>query len=125
MERRQLLIHLAHTEMSFGDRARLALTTPQYVVTPFDQDDWMALDGRADAQAALAAYRGMRWLNLSFFRARSPSERTTPFHHPEWGVITVDWVIATLAGHERHHLRHFEAIARLCDSRSGAPTAVD
>src|SRR5262245_31448792 len=39
---RQIFVHLAHAEMAFGLRVRMALTTPGYVVQPFDQDRWMA-----------------------------------------------------------------------------------
>src|SRR2546421_8955764 len=45
---RQILIHLAQTELALGTRARMALTTPNYVAQPFDQDAWMKLEaGRA------------------------------------------------------------------------------
>src|SRR5438552_1860891 len=39
---RQVLIHLAQTEMAIGSRARLAVSIPAYVAQPFDQDVWMA-----------------------------------------------------------------------------------
>ena len=52
---RQLLLHLVHAETVFVDRIRFAVTTPNYVVTSFDQDKWMALDPGADARAALSA----------------------------------------------------------------------
>jgi len=42
---RQLLIHLAQTELALGTRARMALTTPNYSAQSFDQDQWIARDG--------------------------------------------------------------------------------
>ena len=35
---RQILTHLAQTEIALGTRARMALTVPEYVAQPFDQE---------------------------------------------------------------------------------------
>ena len=108
---RQLLTHLLHTEIVFGDRIRFALTTPDYVVVPFDQDDWMKVENTIDAASALAAYSSLRRVNLAFFRSLTPAQRTRKMQHPERGEIDVNWIITALAGHDRHHLPQFEAIA--------------
>lgn len=109
---RQLLTHLAHAEMVFGERIRFALTTPDYVVVPFDQDEWMKLEGSIDGVSALAAYLGLRRMNLRFFRTLTPAQRAHRFQHPERGEIDVNWIITALAGHDRHHLPQFETIAQ-------------
>jgi len=108
---RQLLLHLVHCETIFTDRIRFALTHPGYVITPFDQDPWMALDPGADARSAIAAYVGLRGLTLSLLRALTPQQRETGLTHPEFGAWTVNHIITALAGHERHHLPQFERIA--------------
>jgi len=108
---RQLLLHLVHVETVFVDRIRFALTTPGYVITPFDQDDWMALDPGADARAALSAYLGLRRMSLALLRALSPEQRARQLTHPQFGPWTVEHLIIALAGHERHHLPQFEQIA--------------
>jgi len=108
---RQLLVHLAQTELAFGVRARMALTTDGYVVQPFDQDRWMAREPVVHGDVALAAYEGMRALNLALFRSLSLEERRRSFRHPERGQLEIEEIPALLAGHELHHLKHFEAIA--------------
>ena len=110
---RQLLTHLVHAEVVFGERIRFALTTPGYVVVPFDQDEWMKVESSIDASAALAAYLGLRRVNLAFFRSLTAAQRAHWFHHPERGEIDVNWIITALAGHDRHHLPQFEAIANV------------
>ena len=107
---RQLLIHLAQMELVFGDRARFALSVPRYVVTAFEQDDWILLDDQVDAASAFEAFRGLRSMNLAMFRALSGAQRAKTFNHPERGTVSVEWIITLLAGHDRHHLRHLEAI---------------
>jgi hypothetical protein len=108
---RQLLVHLAQTELAFGVRARMALTTGGYVVQPFDQDQWMAREPVVDAEVALAAYEAVRALNLALFRSLTPEERQRTFLHPERGQLQIQEIPALLAGHELHHFGHFEAIA--------------
>jgi hypothetical protein len=109
----QLLVHLAQTELAFGVRARMALTTDDYVVQPFDQDRWLASEPHGEPAAALAAYEGMRALNLALFRNLSPADLGRGFRHPERGPLEVRDVVMMLAGHELHHLKHFEAIAAM------------
>lgn len=108
---RQLLTHLVHVEMVFSQRIRFALTTPGFVVVPFDQDEWMKVESGVDAASALAAYLGLRRVNLAYFRGLSEAQRRHRFAHPEYGEIDVEWVITALAGHDRHHLPQLEAIA--------------
>lgn len=108
---RQLLTHLVHAEMVFGERIRFAISKTDYVVVPFDQDVWMKSENRIDGASALAAYLGLRRMNLAFFRSLTPEQRDRQMTHPERGVITVEWILVALAGHDRHHLPQFEAIA--------------
>jgi DinB superfamily len=107
----RLLVHLAQTELAFGVRARMALTTDGYVVQPFDQDRWMAREPLVASDVALAAFEGMRALNLALFRSLSAADRGKAFIHPERGPLEIQDIPALLAGHDLHHLRHFDAIA--------------
>jgi hypothetical protein len=115
---RQILTHLAQTELALGNRARMALATPNYTAQAFDQDRWMEREASAshgprglsgpDAAAALVAMNAM---NRALFASLTPAERETPFSHPEYGSLTVDWLIHQLAGHVLHHLVQLETIA--------------
>lgn len=104
------LTHLAQTEMAFGVRVRMALTTPRYVVQPFDQDAWMAREPIVGGREAFEIYAAMRRLNLPLFKSLSAEERAREFAHPEQGPITVWWVVQMLAGHELHHLSQIRAL---------------
>ncbi len=112
---RQILLHLAQSELAFGTRARMALSTPNYTSQPFDQDRWMALDasgtGGISGAEATAALVAMNAMNRALFARLSPPQRSTPFSHPEYGALTVDWLIHQMAGHILHHLAQFETIA--------------
>jgi hypothetical protein len=107
---RQIMIHLAQTELALGTRARFAATQDGYVAQPFAQDAWMPLDADTPASVALDVYTSLRQMNLAMWRALTPEQRTRPFHHPEYGTLNVWWVVAQLAGHDIHHFKQLAQI---------------
>lgn len=109
----QLAVHLAQCEFVFGCRVRLALSQDAHVVQPFDQDVWMQRESHVDGRVAFEAYIAGRRMNLALFTTLTRAERQKRFLHPERGEMRVEWILELLAGHERHHLPHFETIARL------------
>jgi hypothetical protein len=108
----QLLVHLAQCEVVFGERVRMALTQDGYTVQPFDQDAWLLREKATDGRIGFWAYYAMRHLNLQLFATLSQEDRRRAFTHPERGPMIVEWILESLAGHERHHLPHFETIAK-------------
>ena len=111
---RQVLIHLAQSELALGTRVRMALTVPGYTAQPFDQDRWMTHESALGAREALEAFSAMATMNRLLFTSLSPADRAIPLAHPEYGALTVDWIIHHIAGHQIHHVKQLEAI--------GAPT---
>jgi hypothetical protein len=93
-------------------RARFALSQDGYVAQSFDQDAWMPLDDGTDARTALAAYVALRKLNLQMWRGLTGAQRAQTFTHPDFGELSVEWIAAQMAGHDIHHLKQFETIAR-------------
>lgn len=108
---RQILIHLAQTELALGNRARMALSTPNYVAQAFDQDRWIGRDAALSGKDALDAFVAMSAMNRSLFASLSPADRAVTLSHPEYGALTVDWIIHQMAGHQIHHLKQLEQIA--------------
>jgi DinB family protein len=120
---RQILIHLAQTELALGNRARMALATPNYTAQAFNQDDWMAIESRRSGGSggsgglsgveAVDAFLALMTMNRAFFDGLSAAERATTLSHPEYGALTVDWILHQLAGHQIHHLTQVEQIGGL------------
>jgi hypothetical protein len=108
---RQILIHLAQTELALGTRARMALSTPNYAAQSFNQDEWMAKEQTLAGQEALDALLALMTMNRMFFAGLSPADLATTLSHPEYGALTVDWILHQLAGHQIHHLAQLEQIA--------------
>jgi hypothetical protein len=105
---RKLLIHLAQTELALPTRARFALSEYGYQAQAFSQDAWMAIDNQSDARTALDTYTTLRAFNLAMWRALTPEQIARTFHHPEYGELTVGWIMAQMAGHDIHHLKQFQ-----------------
>ena len=102
---RLILMHLAQSELALGTRARMALTTPNYVSQNFDQDQWMLRETRTPGREAAQAFAAAARMNATLFEGLSAHDRATPFAHPEYGMLTVDWLIHQIAGHQIHHLK--------------------
>src|SRR5262245_29303282 len=111
---RQILTHLAQSELAFGYRARMALAAParDYVAQPFDQDVWMSRESTLGGREALDALVATGTMNLALYGSLSAADRAAGFAHPEYGALTVDWLIHQSAGHLMHHLAQLEHIAR-------------
>ena len=107
---RLILVHLAQTELALTTRARFALAQPGYTAQSFSQDDWLPIDEGADAQTALAAYTSLRGLNLAMWKRLTKEQVDRAFSHPEYGDLTVGWIMAQMAGHDIHHLKQLQAI---------------
>jgi hypothetical protein len=107
---RLILIHLAQSEIAFGSRARLALSTPDYASQNFDQDAWLPFDeGMSGPDVALVLIALMH-MNLAMYRRLTSAQREIPFSHPQYGALTVDWIIHQQAGHHIHHLKQLQGL---------------
>ena len=109
---RQVLIHLAQTEMALGTRARMALTTPGFVAQSFDQDRWLGRESFLTGPQAAQAFTLLASLNLGLYASLSDADRQTELTHDEYGLMTVDWIIYQEAGHQVHHLKQLQSMSR-------------
>src|SRR5215813_4415089 len=64
---RQILIHLAQTELALGTRGRMAVTTSNYAAQGFNQDLWMARDSTLGGRDAVDALAAIATMNRVFF----------------------------------------------------------
>jgi hypothetical protein len=79
-------------------------------VQAYDGPAWVTRETPEDPRAALEAYLARRRLNLGLYRGGRGEGRHRAFQRPEYGEMSVDWILRTLAGHDLHHLRHLEAV---------------
>jgi uncharacterized damage-inducible protein DinB len=99
---RDILCHLADTEITFAFRLRQTMSEAHHVIQPFDQESWAQPYGTLDAFAAIR-----RW-NLLFIRAVGIAAESKLVRHPERGEMTFRTIIETMGGHDINHLRQIE-----------------
>jgi hypothetical protein len=107
---REIVCHLADTELVFAFRLRQTLAEDHHVVQPFDQGKWASTYSAYDARAALCTFSAIREWNLTLIRAVTPQALSKPVTHPERGTMTFQVLIETMAGHDLNHIRQIEAI---------------
>jgi hypothetical protein len=107
---REILCHLADTEIVFAFRLRQALAEAHHVIQPFDQDVWASTYVAYDTPAALAVFRAVRGWNISLIKMVTPADLSRRLTHPERGEMTFHVVIETMAGHDLNHIAQIESI---------------
>jgi uncharacterized damage-inducible protein DinB len=108
---REILAHLADCEIVFAFRLRQTLAENNPVVQPFDQDKWALTYGQYDARMAAAVFSAVRQWNVALIAGLSDTDFDKPMNHPERGDMKFRDVVATMAGHDRNHLKQLEAFA--------------
>lgn len=107
--RHEVLVHVTQWELIFSTRLRMALAIPDYVVQPMDQDPLLNIEApNVDTATTMAAFSALRRMNIALVAGLTPAQRAHKVTHPERGVIDVEDLIVTLAGHGAHHAGQIE-----------------
>lgn len=101
---RQVLAHLADTEIVFGMRLRQAVAEDHHVIQPFDQDAWARGYDVAEVETALSLFEALRRWNVQFLAAQPGGVLGKMLTHPERGMMTFGTLVETMAGHDLNHL---------------------
>ncbi len=87
----QTMLHVAQWELIGAARVRMALVLTPCTMTPLDQDALMRVEARdVDGPRALAAFAGLREMNIALAAGLSAAERAKTCQHPERGAQTVE-----------------------------------
>jgi hypothetical protein len=106
---RQVLAHLADTEIVFAFRLRQTVAETGHVIQPFDQDAWATGYATVDARLALALFTTVRQWNLAFIKSLPAEAFSKALSHPERGPMTLRTVVETMAGHDLNHLAQLKS----------------
>ncbi|MFL6351308.1 MAG: YfiT family bacillithiol transferase [Bryobacteraceae bacterium] len=109
---RQVVHHLPDSHLNSYSRFRFALTEEAPAIKSYDEAAWAEL---ADAKTApveisLALLTALheRWVTL--LRSLSETDLDRTLRHPEWGEISLDWMLGLYAWHGRHHVAHITSL---------------
>ena len=68
---REILCHLADSEIAFGFRLRQTLAEKHHVIQPFDQEKWAGMYGGLSARSAISTFSALREWNLGLIGSTS------------------------------------------------------
>ncbi|HLS59709.1 MAG TPA: putative metal-dependent hydrolase, partial [Virgibacillus sp.] len=106
---RQLVHHIADSQLNMYQRLKLALTDENPTVPAFDQDKWaIQPDTELPIESSIKMLEGIngRIVSLGYHLTEEQLDRA--FIQQIDGKITVATKLAKLAWHEEHHLAHIK-----------------
>ena len=109
---RELMAHLADCEIVWSWRLRQTLAADSPALQAFDQDRWGDRYSAYDFAAAQQTYEALRAWNVRLLNTIKPADLTHPATHPERCTLTSQTLLEIIAGHDRHHIKLLEGLAR-------------
>lgn len=109
---RQVLRHLADSELVWAYRLRLVWAQERPQLTGYDQDAWAERLGYADSDPveSLTEFAVLRRSNLKLLASASETDLKRVGVHVERGQESVEHMTKLYAGHDLLHLRQIERI---------------
>ena len=113
---RQVVHHLPDSHLNAYVRFKLALTEEEPAIRTYEEALWAetpeARSGPVAISLDLLAALHARWLaGIDGLPAAAFARR---LRHPDWGILSIDELLAQYAWHGRHHLAH---VTRLRERR--------
>lgn len=106
---RQLVHHIADSQLNMYQRLKLALTDNLPTVPAFDQDAWAVQpDTTLPVESSIKMLEGINERIVSLGNHLTEAQLDRTFIHEVNGEITVATKLTKLAWHEEHHLAHIK-----------------
>ncbi|AOZ93650.1 YfiT family bacillithiol transferase [Paenibacillus crassostreae] len=106
---RQLVHHIADSQLNMYQRLKLALTDDNPTVPAFDEEKWaIQPDTELPVESSIKMLEGINERIVSLGQSLTEEQLDRAFTHQINGKITVATKIAKLVWHEEHHLAHIK-----------------
>lgn len=106
---RQLVHHIADSQLNMYQRLKLALTDENPVVPGFSEEKWaIQPDTMLPVESSIKMLEGINERIVSLGQDLTEDQLKRVFTHQTNGEITVEKKVAKLAWHEEHHLAHIK-----------------
>ena len=106
---RQLVHHIADSQLNMYQRLKLALTDDNPTVPAFDEEKWaIQPDTKLPVESSIKMLEGINERIVSLGYSLTEEQLDRAFTHQVNGKITVATKVAKLAWHEEHHLAHIK-----------------
>lgn len=106
---RQLVHHIADSQLNMYQRLKLALTGENPTIPAFNQEKWaIQPDTKLPIESSIKMLEGINERIVSLGYSLTEEQLNRTFTHQEDGEIAVSTKVAKLAWHEEHHLAHIK-----------------
>lgn len=106
---RQLVHHIADSQLNMFQRLKLALTDDNPSVPPFDQDKWAVQpDTELPVESSIKMLEGINERIVSLGKSLTEEQLDRVFTLQPESEITVATKVAKLSWHQEHHLEHIK-----------------
>lgn len=111
---KQVVQHLADSELVWGWRLRLVLSHERPTITGYDQDAWADRLGydKVHVKRALEDFTVLRAANLRLLKRATPADMKRVGVHSERGEESVEHWMKLYAGHDILHLNQIDRIRK-------------
>ena len=111
---RQVMRHLADSDLVWGYRVRMVLAHDRPTITGYDQDLWAGRlhYDQAPVDSSLEEFRVLRRSNLHLITNASPADLERVGVHAERGEESVAHMMRLYAGHDLLHLNQIKRIRK-------------
>jgi hypothetical protein len=105
---RQVVHHVADSHLNAYIRIKLALTEDTPAIKTYEEQLWAELPDstHADPAPSIGILDGVHQRLTMVLESMTPDQFDRPATHPQWGLMTVDFLVQLYAWHCRHHLAH-------------------
>lgn len=102
----EILWHLTDQEANLYVRLRRAIAEPDQWVSPYDQNKWAdkLLYSKADPEQARNLLLLLRKANADLLKRVPAKAWRGKVRHPEWGLLTLEYLVGVNIWHLEHHL---------------------
>lgn len=106
---RQLVHHIADSQLNMYQRLKLALTDDNPKVPEFIQNEWAVLpDNKLPVESSIKMLEGINEHVVALGSSLTEDQLKRVFTHEVNGEISVGTKVAKLSWHEEHHLAHIK-----------------
>ena len=106
---RQLVHHIADSQLNMYQRLKLALTDDNPVVPAFDEEKWAVQpDTELPIESSIQMLEGINTRIVALGQTLTEQQLGRTFMHAVNGEVKVSAKVAKLAWHEEHHLAHIK-----------------
>lgn len=109
---RQVVHHIPDSHLNAYVRTKLALTEKEPVIKTYEEKEWAKLHDyyQTPIEVSIILLEALhkRWVIL--LNSLDENDFRRKFKHPEWGLVSIDYVVSQYAWHGSHHVSHITSL---------------